>query len=154
MTIQLNDNKTFIYRIRRKSDGLFLNSSINHNTPLVYDQTPSYWGSTGVFWRKPETVRKNLLALCTRYYYIFDEQQTLFRNRAHGGSETKKQLIKRNIKFVVCRTDTPIHRCEPIYPWLDKYEVIATEITVHGECIMEAREFASFLADKGNLAKT
>lgn len=138
MSHAANENRTHIYRIRRKRDGMFLNSGFSHRFPEV-NEGGSQWGPCGCFWKKEETIRKHLLGLITPSFYCGN-------GFIHVSTKNKRGF------HVVYPYDTPVHVMKPVFAWLDKYEVIATEITVHGESVMEARDFASFLGDKENVA--
>ncbi len=142
---QSNDNRTHIYRIRRKSDGLFLEWVTR--IPSCYGE----WGPTGVFWKKPETIRKHLLELCTYRMYCGEEGYVHDRN----SRRFVRKPPKTQEKFLqIWPAGTQLHTVAVIYDWLDKYEVVATEISVHGQDTMEARDFALFKEDlEGNLAK-
>lgn len=138
-----NENRTHIYRIRRKADGLFLNH-IGHGGVHNHDNCSGQWGPIGVFWKKPQTVRRHLLELCQFRVYVGDG----FVRRARPIGPRQKEDKKHQPFTVIYPHGTPIRHVKTVYEWLDRYEVIATEITVHGEQIMEAREFASFAQDK------
>lgn len=134
-----NENRTYIYRIRRKSDGLFL-CHISKGTPHNLDNFSGQWGPTGVFWRSQETVRKHLLELCQFRVYVGNGYVT--KSKPQG---LRQRAAAAHKKFnVIYPIGTPISHVKTVYEWIDKYEVIVTEITVHGENIMQASDFVSF----------
>lgn len=144
-----NENRTHIYRIRRKEDGLFLAYLGEEAGGHLWK---GYWQPIGVFWRKPETVRKHLLELCTLRVYSAEFQMNSWGpgGNIHRSLRSKGKSTQRNRppQFTVFPHDTKIRVSSIHYQWLDYYEVVATEITVHGESVMEARDFASFLKDE------
>lgn len=116
-----NDNRTKLYRIRRKSDGKFLGGK-----PSEYPGSYGWWDNTGCFWKRDETIRKHLLSLCK--YCVFYGEPNIY---PHG------------VSWYQC----PIKTVAIFHKWLDLYEVVVTDITVHGENTMEACDFASFQND-------
>ena len=117
----MNDNKTHIYRIRRKLDGAFL-CSLQKGSPNPAGCSWN-WGPTGVFFKKPETIRKHLVELC----------------------QIRKYDLKHDQGCVIW--NTPVIHLGADYSLVNLYEVVSTEITVHGEHVMEASDFASFLVE-------
>lgn len=136
----VNENRTYIYRIRRKEDGLFL-CHLGSGTPHNHDNCSGQWGPTGVFWKKEETVRRHLLELCQFRVYVGNG--SVHRHHNRQGPRQKADVASKPFK-VIYPFGTPIHHVKTVYEWLDKYEVVGTEITVHGHNVVEARDFASF----------
>jgi hypothetical protein len=133
-----NDNRTHIYRIRRKSDGKFLTSA-----PCRVPGYRAPFDSVGCFWRKQETIREHLLALCQFWMYCGEV----------GHVHRPSQLMRKYEPDAPWLQIWPIgsytkHLVSTNFNKLDLYEVVATEITVHGENVMEARAFASFMNDE------
>lgn len=146
----MNDNRTHIYRIRRKEDGLFLVSAPCRKDPFVWDQLSTMWGPVGVFWRKPETVRSHLLGLCQRRFYICEKQESIYDLRRSRKGPRQRAAKENNPFWLIVPHGTPVYKAEPRYEWLDKYEIIATEITVHGENKMEATDFVNLIDNENN----
>lgn len=126
----MNDNKTTLYRIRRKSDGKFLNQK-----PM---ETPGpqprwIWGKNGAFWKTELTIREHLFTLCYSWYYMPKDSDDV-------------TIFKKN-SVQIFKHGTPIKKSGPYYKRLDDYEVVATMITEHSSDTMEARDFASFSND-------
>ena len=133
----MNDNRMTLYRIRRKADGLFLAWAPTRmpGGHLVH------WNRGGCFWRTQETIIEHLLELCKYRVYCSE------RGSVHNKS-TRRKPTDKGLHFVVYPHDTP-HRVASInYNWLDKYEVVATEVTEHASKTMEARDFASLMNDE------
>lgn len=127
-----NDNKTKLYRIRRKSDGKFLIGK-PRDYPKLPTATDSMWGKDGAFWKQQETIRKHLLSLCAWRLYNGYGQDIV--DRWDGR------------KFEYWPSATPIKIVRYFYDRLDKYEVIVIDISVHGENKIEARGFANLPND-------
>lgn len=148
-----NDNRTYIYRIRRKYDGAFLTSN-PMPLPGSHDDCSFLWGPIGCFWKKPATIRAHLLELCKFRIYEYsnvENHKPFDLRRRHRGK--RQQLTDAvNPFFHITGWDTPHRLVRIVYEWLDKYEVIATEISVHGENVMEAKDFASFLPSETEAA--
>lgn len=140
MSDAANENKTFLYRIRRKEDGLFLECSPSHS------RWTDHFGPVGCFWRKQETIKKHLYELCKFNLYCGGGMVVNTKSKRRRGPNQKRR-DNINPYFVVYPSGTEFRTVSVNYEWLDRYEVIATEITVHGEQVMEAREFASFMED-------
>jgi hypothetical protein len=105
----------------------------------------SHWDVTGCFWRKQETIIQHLITLCQFRVYCGD-------GRVHRSR--KKTKARPHPVFVVYAWDTPHKLVSTNYEWMERYEVVGTDITVHGDKVMEAREFASLLNDKELTNKT
>lgn len=131
--IASNDNRTKIYRIRRKSDGKFLIQAPYYPEEYFGKRFEWRFNSCGVFWKKDETVRKHLIRLCRFVVY-------------NGHGEDRIRLYD-SVEFSYYPQGMPIKLVGMHYERLDLYEVVATDITVHGEDTMSAREFASFTND-------
>lgn len=128
----INDNRTKLYRIRRKEDGMFL-VHLAKGTPYSIDGT---WNAHGVFWKKPETIRKHLLEL--------------IQFRVYDGHGIDHYWPGKPVKAIY-PYDVPIRHVKTVYEWLEKYEVVATEVTIHSENRMEAKDFASFQPIDGTI---
>lgn len=143
---QANDNRTFLYRIRRKSDGLFL--SCAPSDFRIFDE----WGPTGTFWKKAETITKHLFNLCELKIICFNKGKAYVYDMRDGKRKRgKNQQIQDSINpFWVmydCNVPEPQH-VRMVWEWLDKYEVIATEVTVHGDHIITAEDFIGVIEDR------
>lgn len=128
-----NDNRTVIYRIRRKEDGLFLTTA-----PSRMPGNVSHWDATGCFWRKQETIVEHLITLCQ--FRVYCGEGNIYRS-------SRRTKARQHPFFTVYAWDTPHKLVSTNYEWMDKYEVVGTDITVHGDKVMEAREFSSLLRD-------
>ncbi|WP_149113242.1 hypothetical protein [Limnoglobus roseus] len=128
-----NDNRTVIYRIRRKEDGLFLSTA-----PSKLPGGNHHWDTTGCFWRKQETIIEHLITLCQ--FRVYCGEGKIYRS-------SRKTKARQHPFFTVYAWDVPHRVVSTNYEWMDKYEVVGTDISVHGDKIMEAREFASLLND-------
>lgn len=146
MRYPANQNRTHLYRIRRKSDGLFLSHISQDAGGHEFKGT---WQPTGSFWRTQDTIRKHLLELITYRVYIADHPMNSWHQFRPRGMPLNKVPAP---QFTVFPCGTKKGIVGVFYQWLDHYEVVATEITVHGEDVLEARTFASFLMDKENIA--
>lgn len=125
-----NDNRTVLYRIRRKSDGRFLNTKPTRSP----GRQPNWiWSKNGAFWRTEGTIREHLLALCYSWYYEVDDS-------------TKVTFFKNN-SVQIYQHGMPVKQVGPYYERLNLYEVVAIQVTEHESDIMEARTFASFSND-------
>lgn len=142
-----NENRTHIYRIRRKADGMFLVSAPSP-TPYGNEDGQSnqshLWGPIGTFWKKPETIKAHLLALCQ--FRIFCGHGIDMPALPYSNSQRTKGLREKyGDHWPLYPWDVPHRLVKTVYERLDHYQVVATEITVHGENVMEAKDFASFL---------
>jgi len=114
-----NNNRTKMYRIRRKLDGRFLVSMVRGSpNPAGCSWN---WSPVGAFFLKQETIRKHLLELCQVRKYDIDKT---------NGSRC---------------WNTPIIHLGTDYSQLNLYEVVIMDISVIGQNTMEAVDFASFL---------
>lgn len=129
-----NDNRTVIYRIRRKGDGMFLSTAPSR----MPGGNIGHWDATGCFWRKQETIIEHLISLCQ--FRVYCGEGTVYKNR-------QKTKAKQHDWFVVYAWNTPHRLVSTNHEWMDKYEVVGTDITVHGDKVMEARDFASLMND-------
>lgn len=146
MRYPANQNRTHLYRIRRKEDGLFLAWV---NKEAGGHEYKGAWQPTGSFWRTQDTIRKHLLELITYRVYIADHEMNSWPGMRPRGTPLNKKMPP---QFTVFPSGTKMAVAGVFYQWLEHYEVVATEITVHGENVMEARDFASFLMDKERAA--
>lgn len=125
-----NQNRTKIYRIRRKSDGLFLAYA-----PLRTPGECCHWEPNGCFWKKKETIRKHLITLCEFWLYEGD-------GYVHSSDRIKSRMKpKHNPFWYLYPAGTPYRLVKTVYEWMDKYEVVATDITVHGQNVIDSEEF-------------
>lgn len=140
-----NENRTHLYRIRRKSDGLFL-TTLTYGHPLANDA--GTWGKTGCFWLTQETIKEHLLELCQFRVYLYDDTAKVYdlrKRRRRGHNQRERDMI--NPFWVIAPCGTPIRLVKTVYDRLNNYEIVATEISVHGSQVMEAVDFASFKED-------
>lgn len=140
MNVAANENRTKIYRIRRKADGLFL---IHLGHGMAHGSEHGTWGPNGVFFWKPETIRKHLLELCQFRVYC-SEGGTVFDLRKRHRGRRQKARDALNPFWVIYGLDQPVHLVSTVYEWLDLYEVVVSDITVHSEDAQEAKDFACF----------
>ena len=138
-----NNNRTKIYRIRRKEDGLFLFTLSNNETGG--HRWKGTWQPIGAFWRLEETIRRHLLELCTYRVYISDrpiescgEIGNVPRSLRRRGTRKNKKMPP---QFSVFPYDCPVKTVGVFFEFLQHYEVVVTDITVHGENTMEAVDF-------------
>jgi hypothetical protein len=96
-----------------------------------------------VFFVKPETVRKHLLELCQ--FRVYEGGGTVYDLRGRRRGKRQKARDQLNPFWVVYPYDTPIRHIKTVYEWLNKYEIIVTNISIHDSDTMEAVDFASFL---------
>jgi len=140
MSEPANENRTHIYRIRRKSDGLFLS---NLGYGIAHGSHPGHWSTNGAFWWKPETIRSHLLELCQFRVYCSEGGSIHdMRQRKRG----KRQMVQDEVNpfWVIYGCNARVTHVATLYDRLGLYEVIATQISVHAENVMEAADFASF----------
>ncbi len=133
----LNDNRTHIYRILRKRDGLFLVSLCYGG---AHGEDAGVWGPTGTFWKTPQTIKDHLLELC-EYRVYCSEGGSVFDLRGRRRGPRQQARDELNPFWVIYGCDTPVHHVKTMLSWLDRYQVVATEITIHSNKTIPAADF-------------